>query len=226
MWARVKICELPACGSVASAIASRFCAGRWRKRDGPASGISLLASARTLGYRDALRIRFMTYGSSDSSIDWSVCRTRSSDWIYRLRSCSDADAAALSGPTSSCSSAATLFLFLGAIYLILLGFFIFNMALTFAMFNQSIDPFGLSSALIFPFYQGVYLKCARFFPTPRKYSSRPPRAMDFRALPRVRRALFGEGRAMNITVSRPRSQSADPVESRRRAAGGWCASPT
>ena len=68
------------------------------------------------------------------------------------------------------------------------------MALAFAMFNQSIGLFGLSSALIFPFYQGVYLKCARFF----SYSSEilfATSARDDFVPPRVRRALFGEGAA-------------------------------
>jgi hypothetical protein len=45
------------------------------------------------------------------------------------------------------------------------------MALAFVMFNRTIGLFGLGASLIFPLYQGVYLKCARFFCTPRKSSS-------------------------------------------------------
>src|SRR5215831_17413747 len=40
--------------------------------------------------------------------------------------------------------------------------FDFQHALAFVMFNRSIGLFGLGAALIFPMYQGVYLKCARF----------------------------------------------------------------
>src|SRR5262245_46439292 len=59
-------------------------------------------------------------------------------------------------------------LFLASIYFLLLWLSMFNMALAFAMFNRSVGFFGLGSVLIFPLYQGVYLKCARFFHTPRK----------------------------------------------------------
>jgi len=38
----------------------------------------------------------------------------------------------------------------------------------FVMLNRSIVIFGLGASLIFPLYQGVYLKCARFFRTRRK----------------------------------------------------------
>ena len=37
------------------------------------------------------------------------------------------------------------------------------MALAFVIFNRSIGLFGLGAALIFPLYQGIYMKCARFF---------------------------------------------------------------
>src|SRR5438309_1147078 len=37
------------------------------------------------------------------------------------------------------------------------------MALVFALFHRSVGNFGWKMALIFPLYQGVYLKCARFF---------------------------------------------------------------
>ena len=85
-------------------------------------------------------------------------------------------------------------LFLAAIYVLLLGFSIFNMALAFAMFNRSVGFFGLGAALIFPFYQGVYLKFARFFSYSSEIIFATSQRDDF-VPPRVRRALFGEGAA-------------------------------
>ena len=82
-------------------------------------------------------------------------------------------------------------LFLGAIYVLLLWISIFNMALAFAMFNRSIGLFGLGASLIFPFYQGVYLKCARFFSYSSEIIFATSRHDDF-VPPRVRRALFGD----------------------------------
>jgi hypothetical protein len=82
-------------------------------------------------------------------------------------------------------------LFFVGLYVLLLGLSIFNMALAFAMFNRSIGLFGLSSALIFPFYQGIYLKFARFL----SYSSEilfEPSVRDDFVPPRVRRALLRE----------------------------------
>jgi hypothetical protein len=78
-------------------------------------------------------------------------------------------------------------LFLASIYVLLLWISIFNMALAFAIFNRSVGLFGLGAALIFPFYQGVYLKCARFF----SYLFATSRDDDF-VPPRVRRALLGD----------------------------------
>jgi len=80
-------------------------------------------------------------------------------------------------------------LFLGAIYVLLLWISIFNMALAFVMFNRSIGFFGLGSSLIFPLYQGVFLKCARFFSYSSEIMFAASRRDDF-VPPRVRRALL------------------------------------
>jgi hypothetical protein len=82
-------------------------------------------------------------------------------------------------------------LFLGAIYLLLLWISIFNMALAFVMFNRTIGFFGLGASLIFPLYQGVYLKCGRFFSYSSEIIFATSRRDDF-VPPRVRRALFGD----------------------------------
>ena len=82
-------------------------------------------------------------------------------------------------------------LFLAAIYFMLLWISIFNIALAFVMFNRSIGLFGLGAALIFPFYQGVYMKCARFFSYSSEIIFATSRHDDF-VPPRVRRALFGD----------------------------------
>jgi hypothetical protein len=81
--------------------------------------------------------------------------------------------------------------FLVAIYVLLLWISIFNMALAFVMFNRSSSFFALGSSLIFPFYQGVYLKCARFFSYSAEIIFASSQHDDF-VPPRVRRALFGQ----------------------------------
>ena len=55
--------------------------------------------------------------------------------------------------------------------------------------NCSICRCALGSSLIFPFYQGVYLKCARFFSYSSEIILASSRNDDF-VPPRVRRALF------------------------------------
>jgi len=75
--------------------------------------------------------------------------------------------------------------------LLLLWISIFNMGLAFVMFNRSIGLFGLGAALIFPLYQGVYLKCARFFSYSSEIIFASSRRDDF-VPPRVLRALLGD----------------------------------
>jgi hypothetical protein len=80
-------------------------------------------------------------------------------------------------------------LFLAAIYVLLLWISIFNMALAFALFNRSVGLFGLAVTLIFPLYQGVYLKWARFFSYSSEILFATSRYDDF-VPPRVRRTLL------------------------------------
>jgi hypothetical protein len=79
--------------------------------------------------------------------------------------------------------------FLAAVYVLLFGISIFNLALAFVMFNRTIGFFGLSASLIFPFYQGFYMKCARCFSYSSEIIFATSRHDDF-VPPRVRRALF------------------------------------
>ena len=83
-------------------------------------------------------------------------------------------------------------LFLAAIYVLLLWISFFNMALAFVDV-QSIDRplWLLATSLIFPLYQGVYLKCARFFSYSSEIIFAASRHDDF-VPPRVRRALLEE----------------------------------
>ena len=82
-------------------------------------------------------------------------------------------------------------LFLASIYVLLIWISFFNMALAFAMFNRSLGLFALGTSLIFPLYQGVYLKYARFFSYSSEIMFAASRHDDFLP-PRVRRALLEE----------------------------------
>ena len=167
----------------------RFVPDAWAQTDGPASGISLLRQ-RARWDRDALRIRFMMYGELSffhrlehlpdtlQRLDFIVfdlvpTLTLPFYLVYIVL---------LFGPNAA--------LFLTAIYVLLLWISIFNMALAFVMFNRSIGFFGLGASLIFPLYQGVYLKCARFFSYSAEIIFAASRHDDF-VPPRVRRALLG-----------------------------------
>jgi hypothetical protein len=74
---------------------------------------------------------------------------------------------------------------------LLLWISIFNMVLAFALFQRRPSLFALGSTLIFPFYQGIYLKCARFFSYSSEIIFASSRRDDF-VPPRVRRALLPE----------------------------------
>ena len=86
--------------------------------------------------------------------------------------------------------AANIVPFLAAVYVLLLWIAILNMALVFLRFRRSSGFFGLGVSLIFPFYQGIYLKCGRFFSYSSEIIFATSRHDDF-VPPRVRRALFG-----------------------------------
>jgi cellulose synthase/poly-beta-1,6-N-acetylglucosamine synthase-like glycosyltransferase len=168
--------------------AIRFVTEAWAQTDGPPTAVGLLRQ-RARWDRDALRIRLMTYG--ELSFFHPLEQPR--DTLQRLDFVLFDLVPTLSLPFYLAyvvllfgADAAP---FLGAIYFLLIWISIFNMALAFVMFNRSLGFFGLGSVLIFPFYQGVYLKCARFF----SYSSEimfAASSHDDFVPPRVRRALF------------------------------------
>ena len=167
----------------------RFVPDAWAETDGPVKGINLLRQ-RARWDRDALRIRFMMYGE----LRFFHRLERLPDTLQRLDFIVFDLIPTLSLPFYL-TYIVLLFgtnaiLFLAAMYVLLLSISIFNMTLAFAMFNRTIGFFGLGAALIFPFYQGVYMKCARFFSYSSEIIFATSRHDDF-VPPRVRRALFG-----------------------------------
>jgi cellulose synthase/poly-beta-1,6-N-acetylglucosamine synthase-like glycosyltransferase len=166
----------------------RFVPDAWAETAGPSSGISLLRQ-RARWDRDALRVRFMMYGE----LSFFHRFERLPDTLQRLDFIVFDLIPTLSLPFYLVYTV-LLFgndavLFLASIYVLLLWISIFNMALAFAMFNRSVGLFGLWAALIFPLYQGVYLKCARFFSYSSEILFATSRHDDF-VPPRVRRALL------------------------------------
>ena len=167
----------------------RFVPEAWAETDGPTNGISLLRQ-RARWDRDSLRVRLMMYGE----LSFFHRFERLSDTIQRLDFIVFDLVPTLSLPFYLIYTV-LLFgndavLFLASIYVLLLWISIFNMALAFVMFNRSIGLFGLGAALIFPLYQGVYMKCARFFSYSSEILFATSRHDDY-VPPRVRRALFG-----------------------------------
>jgi len=163
----------------------------WAETDGPINAISLLRQ-RARWDRDALRIRLMTYG--ELSLFHPV--ERLPDTLQRLDFIVFDLVPTLSLPfylvyIVLLFGAAGAALFLGAVYLLLFWISIFNMALAFVMFNRTLGLFALGASLIFPLYQGVYLKCARLFSYSSEIIFAASQYDDF-VPPRVRRALFGD----------------------------------
>jgi cellulose synthase/poly-beta-1,6-N-acetylglucosamine synthase-like glycosyltransferase len=168
----------------------RFVPDAWAETLGPVGGISLLRQ-RARWDRDALRVRFMMYGE----LSLFQSRERLRDTLQRLDFIIFDLIPTLSLPfyliyvVLLFGSNALAFLL--AIYVLLLWISIFNLALAFVMFGRSSSLFALGSSLIFPFYQGVYLKCARFFSYSSEIIFASSRRDDF-VPPRVRRALLGQ----------------------------------
>jgi cellulose synthase/poly-beta-1,6-N-acetylglucosamine synthase-like glycosyltransferase len=168
----------------------RFVPDAWAETDGPTSAISLLRQ-RARWDRDALRIRFMMYGE----LSFFHPFERLPDTLQRLDFILFDLIPTLSLPfylvyVLLLFGTAGAALFTGAIYILLLWISVFNMALAFVMFNRTIGLFGLGASLIFPLYQGVYLKCGRFFSYSSEIIFAASRHDDF-VPPRVRRALLG-----------------------------------
>jgi len=169
--------------------AVRFVPEAWAETAAPVSGVSLLRQ-RARWDRDALRIRFIMYGELRLLHPFEHL----SDTLQRLDFIVFDLIPTLSfplylvyvfllfGPQAG--------LFLAAVYFMLLGISLFNLLLGFALFHRSPGLAGLAASLIFPFYQGVYLKCARFFSYSSEIVFASSRHDDF-VPPRVRRALLG-----------------------------------
>ena len=153
------------------------------------AGVGLLRQ-RARWDRDALRIRLMMYGE----LSLFQSRERLRDTLQRLDFIIFDLVPTLSLPFYLAYVVALFggdaFWFLVAVYLLLLWISFFNMALAFLVFGRSTSMFALALSLIFPFYQGVYLKCARFFSYSSEILFATSRHDDF-VPPRVRRALLG-----------------------------------
>ena len=167
----------------------RFVPEGWAETAGPVGGIGLLRQ-RARWDRDAVRVRFMMYGE----LGFFHRLEHLPDTLQRLDFILFDLIPTLSLPfylayviiLFGANAAA----FLVAIYVLLLWISLFNMALAFVLFGRTSSLFGLGASLIFPFYQGVYLKCARFFSYSSEIMFAASRYDDF-VPPRVRRALFG-----------------------------------
>ena len=169
----------------------RFVPGAWAETIGPAGGIGLLRQ-RARWDRDALRIRFLMYGE----LSFLHPFERLPDTIQRLDFIVFDLVPTLSLPFYLAYillmfGAGDAALFLGAIYVLLLWISVFNIALAFVIFNRSIGLSGFATSFIFPLYQGVFLKFARFFSYSSEIICAASRYDDF-VPPRVRRALLAE----------------------------------
>jgi cellulose synthase/poly-beta-1,6-N-acetylglucosamine synthase-like glycosyltransferase len=169
----------------------RFVPDAWAETAGPTTGISLLRQ-RARWDRDALRIRFIMYGELSLFHRFE----RLPDTLQRLDFIVFDLVPTLSLPfylvyIVLLFGATNAALFLGGIYFVLLWISIFNMGLAFVMFNRTIGFFGLGASLIFPLYQGVYLKCGRFLSYSSEIIFATSQRDDF-VPPRVRRALLGD----------------------------------
>ena len=168
--------------------ALRFVPDAWAETHGVASAIGLLRQ-RARWDRDALRIRFMMYG------EWRFFHPfeHFSDTLQRLDFIVFDLIPTLSLPFYLAyvllMFGGDAVVFVAAIYLLLVWISFFNLALAFVMFNRTVGFRALGAALIFPLYQGVYLKCARFFSDSAEIVFAASRHDDF-VPPRVRRALF------------------------------------
>jgi len=169
--------------------AVRFVPEAWAETAVPVSGVSLLRQ-RARWDRDALRVRFMMYGEfrlfhpfehlSDTLqrldfIVFDLIPTLSFPFylVYVLL---------LFGPEAG--------LFLAAVYFILVWISLFNLLLGFILFRRWPGLSGLAAALFVPFYQGLYLKGARFVSYSAEILFASSQYDDF-VPPRVRRALLG-----------------------------------
>ena len=166
----------------------RFVPDAWVETDVPTSPIGLLRQ-RARWDRDALRIRLIMYGELRLFHRFE----RLPDTLQRLDFILFDLVPTLILPFYLIYIVllfgADALLFLGAIYFLLLGISIFNMALAFVLFNRTIGFFGLGASLILPLYRG-FLKGGRFLSYSSEILFASSRYDDF-VPPRVRRALLG-----------------------------------
>ncbi|MCP1558753.1 UNVERIFIED_ORG: cellulose synthase/poly-beta-1,6-N-acetylglucosamine synthase-like glycosyltransferase [Methylobacterium sp. SuP10 SLI 274] len=169
----------------------RFVPDAWAETDGPVAAVGLLRQ-RARWDRDALRIRSMMYGE----LSFFHPLERLPDTLQRLDFIVFDLIPTMSLPFYSMYivilfGPSHAILFIGAIYFLLLWISLFNMALAFVLFSRSPSFFSLGAAFIFPFYQGIYMKCARFFSYSSEILFATSRRDDY-VPPRVRRALFAD----------------------------------
>jgi cellulose synthase/poly-beta-1,6-N-acetylglucosamine synthase-like glycosyltransferase len=166
----------------------RFVPEAWALTDGPVGAVGLLRQ-RARWDRDALRVRFMMYGE----LSFFHRLERLPDTLQRLDFILFDLVPTLSFPFYLVYLVvlfgSNAVFFLAAIYVLLLWTSLFNVALAFVMFSRAPSPSSLAVALIFPFYQGVFMKCARFFSYSSEIIFASSRHDDF-VPPRVRRALL------------------------------------
>ena len=172
----------------------RFVPDAWARTHGPKAGLGLLRQ-RARWDRDALRVRFLMYGEFRLIHPFEHLR----DTLQRLDFIVFDLVPTLSFPfylayVALLFGAAQGLAFLLAIYVVLLWISMFNLALAFLLFDRRASFYALGASLIFPFYQGVYLKCARFFSYSAEIVFASSRKDDF-VPPRVRRALLAEAAA-------------------------------
>jgi cellulose synthase/poly-beta-1,6-N-acetylglucosamine synthase-like glycosyltransferase len=168
----------------------RFVPDAWAETLVPASAVSLLRQ-RARWDRDALRIRFMMYGEFSLFHPFE----RLPDTLQRLDFIIFDLVPTLLFPFYViylvALFGANALSFLAAIYVLFLGISLFNVALSFVLFNRSSSFFSFMLTPVFPFYQGAFMKCARFITYSSEILFATSRHDDF-VPPRVRRALFGE----------------------------------
>ena len=165
----------------------RFVPESWAETSVPETALSLVRQ-RMRWDRDALRIRLVQYGELGLFRPFE----RLSDTLQRLDFIVFDLVPTLTFPfyLAYCvlvfgSNAA---LFLGAIYMLLLGIALFNIALAYVMFARTPTAFSLLTALVFPFYQGIVMKFVRFTAFTSEILFTASRNDDY-VPPRVRRAL-------------------------------------
>ena len=84
--------------------------------------------------------------------------------------------------------------YLTAIYLVTFSFYFVSLAVAGITRTHTLSLFDLSMTLVFPLYQGVIMKCVRFFSFMREILFRDSQRDDY-VPPRIRHALYdGKGK--------------------------------